>query len=124
MITILLVENDPVVRTTTGEILELMGYRVIMAEDGLTGLHLFQQYQSEIALVVSDMAMPEMGGEDLFLALQAINPQVKVILMSGFLLEDRGESLLSKGLIACIKKPFPIPNLLEEIEQALAVEVV
>ena len=124
MITILLVENDPVIRATTREILELTGYRVIIAEDGLTGLHLFQQHRDEVALVISDMAMPEMGGEDLFLALQAVHPQIKMILISGFLLEDRGESLLAKGLIACIKKPFPIPTLLETIEQALVVEVV
>ena len=124
MITILLVEDDPIILATTREILELTGYRVIIAEDGLTGLHLFQQHQDEVALVVSDMAMPVMDGEDLFLALQAIRPEIRMILISGFVLEDRGELLLAKGLMAYIKKPFSIRLLLERIEQALASEVV
>lgn len=124
MITILLVENDPVIRATTREILELTGYQVLWAEDGLTGLRLFQQHRDEVSLVISDVAMPQMEGEELFLTLQAICPRIKMILVSGFPLDDGGQALLAKGLSAWIKKPFPVLTLLDTIEQVLADELV
>ncbi len=124
MITILLVENDPAIRATTREILELTGYRVLLAEDGLTGLCLFQQHRHEVNLVISDVAMPQMEGEELFRTLHTICPQIKMILMSGFPLDEVGKSLLAKGLAAWIKKPFQVIVLLDMIEQVLASQFV
>lgn len=116
---ILIVENETVVGHAMKEALELTGYRVVVAENGRLALELFMSQPETIDLVISDMIMPEMGGLELYLAMQTISPHVKMILMSGYPLEDGGRTLLEKGVVAWLQKPFSLNVLLKKIEEVI-----
>lgn len=116
---ILIVENEAVVGHAMKEALELTGYHVVMTENGRLALELFMSQPETIDLVISDMIMPEMGGLELYLAMQTISPHVKMILMSGYPLEDGGRTLLEKGVVAWLQKPFSLNVLLKKIEEVI-----
>ena len=103
---ILLVEDDAGTRQAMADILEMLNYRVRMAGDGVEGLAIFEQHAAEIALVISDMVMPEMGGMRLYRRLKEVRPDVRVILMTGYPLEEEDRALLEEGMVSWIQKPF------------------
>ena len=103
---VLLVEDDAGTRQAMADILEMLNYRVRMAGDGAEGLALFEQHADDIALVISDMVMPEMGGMRLYKRLHEISPDVRVILMTGYPMEEHDRELLGEGKVTWIQKPF------------------
>jgi two-component system cell cycle sensor histidine kinase/response regulator CckA len=118
--TILLVEDEPPVRSTVRRLLERHGYRVLEAANGHDALSLIASRSSEIRLVVSDMVMPGMGGMELATRLRTIAPQTPVLLMTGY----TEEAIIRNGdrphdeLI--IEKPFSQHTMLEKVRGALA----
>ncbi len=82
--TILLVEDDSLVRAICVEILTHLGYTVLEAENGENGLEVFQQYQGTIDLLLSDVIMPKMGGAELVQHIRKTNPDIRVLFMSGY----------------------------------------
>jgi PAS domain S-box-containing protein len=117
--TILLIDDDELIRETGRSILETLGYRVRLAADGREGLAEFERHQDEVDLVMLDMVMPEMNGRDCFFAMQNLKPSVRVILASGFLSEERLQEMQQKGLTGYLKKPFHRDNLSRVISKAL-----
>jgi len=103
---VLLVEDDAGTRQAMADILEMLNYRVRVAGDGAEGLAIFEEQAGEIALVISDMVMPEMGGMRLYRRLKGIQPDVRVILMTGYPLEEEDRELLEAGMATWIQKPF------------------
>lgn len=103
---VLLVEDDAGTRQAMADILEMLNYRVRMAGDGVEGLALFEQHADDIALVISDMVMPEMGGMRLYQRLREIRPEVRVIFMTGYPMEEQDRELLEDGKVTWIQKPF------------------
>lgn len=118
--TILLVEDETTVREAGKAMLELMGYHVLVAANGREALQVYQSHQTEVALVLSDMVMPDMGGDGLFKVLHERNPQLKMILMSGYPLGKQGADLLEWGLVDWFEKPITMKRLSQVIGQALA----
>jgi two-component system, cell cycle sensor histidine kinase and response regulator CckA len=118
--TILLVEDEPPVRSTVRRLLERHGYRVLEAANGHDALSLIASRSSEIRLVVSDMVMPGMGGMELANRLRTIAPGTPVLLMTGY----TEEAIIRNGdrphdeLI--IEKPFSQHTMLEKVRGALA----
>jgi two-component system, cell cycle sensor histidine kinase and response regulator CckA len=82
--TILLVDDEPLVRNLGKLILERSGYRVLIAEDGLAALEVYQQRKEEIALVILDLTMPRLSGAETLDRLVAVDPEVKVVFSSGY----------------------------------------
>ncbi len=118
--TILLVEDEPGVLAVGQAMLERLGYRVLAARHGQEALELYPAHQSEIDLVLTDMVMPQMNGVNLFFALRAKNPGVKVVLMTGYpLLGEDAEALLAQGMVDWIQKPIMVASLAEVISRAL-----
>ena len=103
---ILVVDDEQVIRETAKGILESIGYTVIVANNGREGADLFEQQATSIDLVLMDMIMPEMNGEESFYAMQKIDPEVKVLLASGFSRGADIEKLRDDGLQGFINKPF------------------
>jgi CheY-like chemotaxis protein len=115
--TILVVEDEAATRQAVVDGLEMLGYRVLEATNGQEALATFEQQADQIALVLSDLVMPEMGGQALFHALRQQDPAIKVLAMSGHPLNGQElENLRSQGLGGWLPKP---PSL-EQLAQAVA----
>jgi signal transduction histidine kinase len=117
--TILLVEDEPVVLEVCTITLEHLGYRVLSAINGQQALEVYAQHQDDIALVMMDMVMPVMGGEELFEALRAFNPAVKAVITTGYPLHEEGKQLLARGILAWLQKPFNQTQLAHTIHRVL-----
>jgi two-component system, cell cycle sensor histidine kinase and response regulator CckA len=115
--TILLVDDDEILIEVIREILETAGYRVITAANGHEALEIHEAWGDNIDLVMLDMIMPGMGGAETFTELKKIDPDVPVIIISGYSLPDEVGELLSQGCEGFLQKPFLIPDLLQKIRQ-------
>jgi CheY-like chemotaxis protein len=122
METILVVEDDEPMREALVETLELMNYQVLSAGDGLEALQFFDQ-EANIDLVLSDLVMPEMGGVALHAALKERYPDVKMVVMTGYPLEEGGKDLLEQGIVAWLQKPLDGETLGNAIRRILDTEV-
>jgi nitrogen-specific signal transduction histidine kinase len=116
---ILLVEDEPSVLEINKTMLEQIGYKVLTSRNGQEALKIYEKYLDRIKLVLTDMVMPEMGGMELFYALKEKNPDVKVIIMTGYPLESESQDLLSKGIVDWIQKPFSLPQLAKLLKKVL-----
>jgi two-component system, cell cycle sensor histidine kinase and response regulator CckA len=117
--TILIVEDDGPIREALSASLETLNYRTLMAKDGQEALGIWQQHKADIALVLSDVIMPNMGGIALFHALREKESTVKIILMTGHPMEARLEDLRAQGLNGWLSKPPGLEDLAEVISQVL-----
>ncbi len=122
--TILLVEDNDATRQALVDGLELLNYRVVQAVNGQQALDIFKQHmtqtaQEKIALVLSDVVMPDTGGQALFQSLKALAPNTKVILMTGHPLTQELKALQAQGLTGWLSKPLSLEQLSEVIAQAL-----
>jgi two-component system cell cycle sensor histidine kinase/response regulator CckA len=117
--TILVVEDDTVVRKTMIDSLELLNYRVLGAANGRQALAVLERHSDEIALVLSDVVMPEMGGVALLHALRERGLEVGMVLMTGHSLERKMESLRAQGMIDWLPKPPDLEQLAKVVGRAL-----
>ena len=113
--TVLLVDDEAVVLQVNKPMLESMGYNVMTAKGGKMAVEIFRRFHKEIDLVILDMIMPDMGGGAVFDALKAINPEVLVLLSSGYSLSGQAEEILSRGCVGFIQKPFTLEQLSAKI---------
>jgi two-component system cell cycle sensor histidine kinase/response regulator CckA len=100
-------------------ILERLGYEVVTAKSGQEAIDVFKKQTEEIDLVVLDMIMPETSGSDTFDYLKAINPEVKVLLSSGYSISGQATDILKRGCDGFIQKPFDISELSIKVEEIL-----
>ena len=117
--TILLVDDEPTVLEATTAMLEHLGYQIITAPNGEKAMAIFEERKTKIALVLSDMIMPDMDGETLFHRLRAGNPHLKMVMMSGYPLGERGAKLLKQGAVAWLQKPISLRKLSQVVGKAL-----
>jgi PAS domain S-box-containing protein len=116
---ILVVDDEELVRSLAMEMLECYGYRVLVAEDGATALEALKQKNGSIDLVILDMVMPKMAGRETFLKMKEINPQVKVLLSSGYSQNGKAREILESGIKGFLQKPYQLNSLLSKVRKAL-----
>jgi PAS domain S-box-containing protein len=116
---VLVVDDEDIIRNLCRDILSMLGYRVLLAENGRVATDLYRQRADEIALVIIDMIMPKMGGLETFLKLKEINPKVKAILSTGYSQTGRAQEILSQGVHGFVQKPYAIDELAKAIRKAL-----
>ena len=116
---LLFVEDEPMVLGAGRAMLESLGYTVLTAKDGEEGLKTYLAHWDEISLVLTDMVMPRMGGRDLHEALTRVNPEVKVVLVSGYSMNQSLDELMSAGFKGFVHKPFRADNLARAVREAL-----
>ncbi|MGL1891465.1 MAG: response regulator [Spirochaetaceae bacterium] len=115
---VLLVDDEELVRMTGKYTLEEMGYKVILAENGLEAIDIFEKNFHDIDLVILDMIMPKMNGTEAFEKMKKIDENCKIIISSGFTKDENLNELRKKGLTGFIQKPFrdyELSKLLSEI---------
>jgi PAS domain S-box-containing protein len=116
---VLLVDDEESIRRVARQALERHGYRMIEASDGIQGLAQYTQHQSEVRLVITDVVMPFMDGPALIHALRKLNPQVKIIAMSGHQSKAGAGHLSRDSVQALLAKPFDAAELQQALTQAL-----
>ena len=118
--TILLVDDEDLVRNINERLLKALGYQILTAVDGVEGLARYQEHRSEISLVLLDLTMPRMSGAETFRQLREWNPDLPVIIYSGYVVDPK-EFALANGSMpsAILTKPLMIQALAGKIGQIL-----
>jgi len=109
---VLIVDDEETIRETAAMMLEDMGFTTLTAVDGEDGVHVYRAHQSEIVAVLLDMTMPRMDGKTCFTELKRINPDVQVLLSSGYNEQEATSRFAGRGLAGFIQKPY-LPETLE-----------
>lgn len=117
--TILLVEDDDNIRITTARILETQGYRVLQAKDGHQALILSREWETPIHLLITDLIIPHIGGQELADILMTERTDIKVLFVSGFTENVVNERLLLHPDTHFLQKPFALENLNRKIRYLL-----
>jgi CheY-like chemotaxis protein len=117
--TILLVEDEATVRSLAKRVLTQQGYRVLEASDGTVALRLAAGHVGEIDLVLTDVAMPNLGGRGMVEELRELSPGLRVLFMSGHPKEEVFPDRNAAERSAYLQKPFTSETLCEEVRAAL-----
>ncbi len=117
--TIMLVDDQDAIWDFMIEALQTLGYSVILAENGLDAVEIYRSNPGQIDCVILDMIMPKMGGHNTFYQLKTLNPDVKVILSSGYVSQEEVDDLLKQGAKAFIPKPHRISDIAKELRSVL-----
>jgi CheY-like chemotaxis protein len=116
---ILLVEDELEIGELAAEMLTDEGYKVVLAKDGFEALKIYQLIGKQIGLVILDFFLPVMDGDAVFDELRALNPEVAVVLSSGFAEQSKLGNMLAQGLKGFIPKPYTREKLLEQVRSTL-----
>jgi CheY-like chemotaxis protein len=114
--TILVAEDDAALRRLIREVLNDLGYRVMLAQDGLEAIDLFVPNQTEIDLVILDILMPNLGGRDAYRRIRQLDPGVPVIFMTGDIQQARSVEETDAGFL---QKPYSVDSLGREVRRML-----
>ena len=117
--TILLVDDEEVVLDVGIKLLEKLGYGVLDAKSGREALEIFKENKDRIDVVLLDMIMPDVGGGEAYDLMKQINPDVKVLLSSGYSIDSQAKEILARGCDSFIQKPFTMPQLSQSIREVL-----
>lgn len=117
--TILVVDDEESVRAVARKALEKSGFQVVVARDGQECLDIFSRRKEEILVVLLDLTMPRMGGEETFRELRRLRADVRAVLMSGYNEEEVTSQFIGKGIAGFVQKPFRAAELLQAIRQAI-----
>ena len=116
---ILFVDDDEILRQTMSRTLDRLGYESITCSDGLEAVEYYSENHAEIDLIVLDLIMARMGGEEAFYRLMQINPEAKILISSGFARNNLVEELIREGACGFLGKPFNM----HELAKALAANI-
>lgn len=108
---VLLVDDEEVLREVGRAMLTELGYEVVEAENGRHAVEKYSALHDRISLVILDVIMPEMSGIEAYALIKQINPEAKVLIASGFMLDQELASLLEQGIHGVIMKPFSMKEL-------------
>lgn len=117
--TILVIEDDEMQRSCLQAELDERGYRVIPASDGTDGIRAFRKNINDVSLVILDMGLPEMNGEEVLSTILGSNSNIKVIVVSGSIYPEVQTGVIRNGAAAYLSKPYLTSTLLLEVDHVL-----
>jgi PAS domain S-box-containing protein len=117
--TLLVVDDEELVLDVAANMLEKLGYTALKAHNGGDAVDIFKARKDEIKMVVLDIIMPDMGGREVYDKIKMINPDVKVLLSSGYSVDGQAIELLERGCDGFMQKPFTMEELSGKVEQIL-----
>jgi two-component system cell cycle sensor histidine kinase/response regulator CckA len=115
------VDDEAKVAELAAQMLADEGYKVIVAHDGFEALRIYQKMGEQIGLVILDFFLPVMDGDAVFDELRTLNPDIAVVLSSGFAEQSKLGNMLAQGLRGFIPKPYARTKLLEQVRSTLDV---
>ena len=117
--TILIVDDHETIWDFLIEALQQLGYSVLLAENGLDAVEIYEANPKEIDLVLLDMIMPKAGGHQTFYKIRSLDPDAKILLSRGFVSEAEVHDLLQQGACGVLPKPHRLPAVARAIRQVL-----
>ena len=108
---VLLVDDEELVIAVGRQMLEKLGYQVEIASNGEDAINLYKAKQDAIDLIILDMVLPGMGGGQIYDKLKEVNPEIKVLLSSGYTMDGTAAEILDRGCNGFIQKPFNLKQL-------------
>ena len=116
---VLVADDEEIVRRTAQATLERFGYQVVIAEDGRQCVEALRRLRDQVDVVLLDMTMPVMSGEETFQELRSIRPDIKILLSSGYNEMEATRRFTGKGLAGFVQKPYTSARLAEAVRSAL-----
>jgi two-component system, cell cycle sensor histidine kinase and response regulator CckA len=116
--TVLVVDDEAVIRTTARLMLERMGFRVLLASDGLEGQLIYREHQQQIDVVIIDLVMPHVGGRECLRGIRSLNPDARVIVSSGFAQPEVLDALRAETSVVFLDKPYSKASLEKALHTA------
>ncbi len=116
---ILVIDDEKMIREMARDMLNILGFKVLLAASGIEGLDIYKKYTDEVSLVILDLLMPEMNGKVCFENLKQLNPNIKVIIASGMGEIEKKRELEKMGIVAYLEKPYRLEHMTEKIRGAL-----
>ena len=117
--TVLLVDDEEIIIDVGQGILETLGYKVLIAEGGKEAVDIYKANKDKIDMVILDMIMPDMGGGETYDRMKEVNPDIKVLLSSGYSINGQATEILKRGCNGFIQKPFSVMELSQRIREVL-----
>jgi two-component system, cell cycle sensor histidine kinase and response regulator CckA len=117
--TVLLIDDEDMILYVGRDLLEKLGYKVLTANSSKATIKIYKKFWKEIDIVIMDIVMPKTGGEELYDKLKKINPEIKVLLSSGYDFNGLAGKILSCGCNGFLRKPYNIKTLSQEIRKIL-----
>ncbi|MCO1333329.1 response regulator [Microbulbifer sp. OS29] len=117
---IMVVDDEAIVRTYSKALFEMNGHSVVAFATAEQAISYYRKYSDQVDLVLLDMIMPGMDGQELFAFLKRINPNVKAILSTGYSVDSKVQEVIAEGVLDCIQKPFTFERLTKKIEEMIA----
>ena len=116
---ILVIDDEPLTRDLVADILTALGYQVTACDNGVEAIEWYRRSWQQVDLVIVDMVMPHLCGRDTFMALRRVNPDAKVLLVSGHGLDGEVQGTLDDGALGFVQKPFTQAELSRKVAEAL-----
>lgn len=117
--TVLLVDDEDIIIDVSQKMLKEIGYKVMLAKSGKEAVEIYRKHKDDIDLVILDMIMPDMGGGDVYNTLKEIDPDIVVLLSSGYSIDGQATQILGRGCNGFIQKPFNVSQLSHAIRRIL-----
>ncbi len=113
-------DDEDIIISVDTKLLEELGYKVLVAKEGTVALEIFTARHHEIDLVLLDIIMPDLNGEEVFAQMKRIKPDVKVLVSSGYSIDWQARKMLEDGCNGFIQKPFKMKQLSLQIKEILS----
>ena len=117
--TVLLVDDETMILDVGQDMLTAMGYKVLVARSGKEAIELYEKNKDQIDIIILDMIMPDVSGGDVYDRLKEINPNIRVLLSSGYSISGQADEILKRGCDGFIQKPFNMSRLSQGIRKIL-----
>jgi len=117
--TILLIDDEDIIIDVGQEMLSDLGYKVLLAISGRDAVDVYRKNRADIDMIILDMIMPDMSGSETFDQLKSANPDIKVLLSSGYSIDSEASEILSRGCDGFIQKPFSLDQLSRKMREIL-----
>ncbi|GAJ22162.1 unnamed protein product, partial [marine sediment metagenome] len=117
--TILFVDDENMIIDVGAKMLKILGYDVLTARNGREAIEIYKKNQDKIDMVILDMIMPDTGGGEAYDTLKKINPDIKVLLSSGYSINGEATEIMERGCSGFIQKPFNMKELAQKTREVL-----
>ena len=118
--TILVIDDEELILEVSAMMVKELGYTVFESKNGKEAVEYFNKFKDEIDLVILDIVMPDLSGEEVFDLIKRIRPEIKILLTSGYTFNNRAKTLIERGCSGFIKKPYSIEELSDKLNRILS----
>ncbi|MFH1429224.1 MAG: response regulator [Candidatus Margulisiibacteriota bacterium] len=117
--TILVIDNEDQLRIMLAKIIQTMGYKVLQAENGEKAIQIYEKERGNIDLIILDMHMPGLDGHETYFRLRNLNPEVKVIVSTGYIEAEEIQELFAAGVIGTLEKPYGVNEISKKLQSII-----